>query len=267
MNDGFIRKTSNGVPYYVCTRLNDTGLAMCAFSTRIGGVSPKPYDTLNLGRIVGNERENVLRNREIFAQAIGLQSGFFRYAQQEHGDRIFVVSRMTDFPPEGAVFDGFITNLPDVPLMVFTADCLPVLLLDPVKRVVAAVHCGWRGTALDIAGKAVRLMVSDYGSHPADIIAAFGPCIMPCHFLTDGDVPVAMLGRYGKGIESLIQPKGEKFSVDLPGINVFALEREGLNRQNIHLSGLCSVCRNDEFYSHRLTGFERGVCAGIISLI
>jgi copper oxidase (laccase) domain-containing protein len=123
-----------------------------------------------------------------------------------------------------------------------------------------------RGTSLDIAGKAVRMMREVYGCNPADFIAVIGPSIMPCHFLTDNDVPDAMTARFGAGVSPYIEKKGEKWAVDLPGINSHALMREGVSENNITLSNLCSACNTDEFFSHRIMGFSRGVCAAVISL-
>lgn len=267
MEKGLIRKTNGEIPYYISKALEETGFVRHGFSTRRGGVSEGVFASMNLGRSVLAESQNIRENRKRFCGAIGVDERQLRFTKQAHGDRIFIVSDRDARMPAGETCDGFITALPGVPLMVFTADCVPVLLLDPVKMVVAAVHCGWRGTALDMAGKAVRLMKGEFGSLASDIIAAIGPSIMPCHFLTDNDVADAMYERFGNDAHTFIERKGEKWAVDLPGINGFALMREGVQEENITLSGLCTACDTDEFYSHRIMGFERGVCAGIISLV
>ena len=263
----FKANTHSGLLYYTSQLFTASSLVKHGFSTRIGGVSRGVSASLNLGLGGGDKPENIGINRSLFCDAVGVSDDNIRLARQEHGDAIFNVMSETDFVPVEEHRDGFITALPGVPLMIFAADCLPLLLLDPKERVIAAIHCGWRGTALDIAGKAVRMMRESYGCKAENILAAMGPCIMPCHFITHDDVPEAMIDRFGPDVRPFCKEiKKGRFGVDLPGINAFALEREGVRRENISFSSLCTSCNVDEFYSHRITGFKRGVGAGIIAL-
>ena len=137
-----------------------------------------------------------------------------------------------------------------------------MLLYDPVTGAVGAVHAGWRGTAKAIAAKAVEAMVRNYGSRPRDIRAAVGPNIAQCHFETDDDVPQAMLAAFGDQARDYIQRRGEKFHLDLKGLNALALRRAGV--EDITLGDECTYCQNGRFWSHRVTRGRRGSQGAVI---
>ena len=158
--------------------------------------------------------------------------------------------------------DALVTNTPGVALAAFTADCTPILLWDPVTGAVGAVHAGWRGTVADIAGNAVRAMAEHFGSRPEDIRAAIGPNIAQCCFETHADVPEAVRAVLGEAAEEFIVASGEKFRVDLKGVNAALLRRCGV--REIELSCDCTACRSDRFWSHRRVGNDRGSLAAII---
>ena len=147
-------------------------------------------------------------------------------------------------------------------LVVFTADCTPILLHDPVTGAVGAVHAGWRGTAQAIGAKAVKAMVEHFGCDPADIRAAIGPNIGRCHFETDADVPEAMLAAYGEEAARYIEKRGEKYFLDLKAINALALRRCGVT--HIDISDDCTMCSPDRFWSHRVTRGIRGSQGAVI---
>ncbi|MDD7487412.1 MAG: peptidoglycan editing factor PgeF, partial [Clostridiales bacterium] len=153
---------------------------------------------------------------------------------------------------------------PGVALVCFAADCTPVLLFDPVKNVAAAVHAGWRGTANGIVRKTVEKMAREFGSNPADIGAAIGPCISQCCFETDLDVPQAMLAAFGPEADAYIEKRGEKYFVDNKGLNRLWLTRMGVT--NIDVSQDCTMCQPERFWSHRVTKGYRGSQTGIIEL-
>ena len=151
-------------------------------------------------------------------------------------------------------------------MTVFSADCGTVLLYDPVHQAIGAVHAGWRGCAAGIVEKTVAAMGAAYGSRPAELLAALGPCIGPCCFETDGDVPEAMRAALGAIANAYITVKGPKFHVDLAGLNRQWLLRVGLLPERIEVSGICTACRPDLFWSHRKMGDQRGVQVAVISL-
>jgi YfiH family protein len=166
------------------------------------------------------------------------------------------------FAPELPECDALITNEPGIALTVFTADCTPILLHDPVTGAVGAVHAGWRGTAAAIAGKTVAAMEREYGCKPENIRAAIGPNIGPCCFQTDRDVPDAMVDAFGSGVEPFIRKDQNKYYVNLKAINELVLRRAGVG--HIDVSPHCTVCQCHRFWSHRVTGGLRGSQGAII---
>lgn len=235
------------------------------FTTRLGGVSPKPYDSLNLSMHRGDTEENVAENFRRLAENVGFDLQNLVLSHQTHSDMIRAVTAEDaqgldhhNYPE----CDGLITNTPGVALWVFTADCTPILLHDPVTGAVGAVHAGWRGTAARIAKKAVQAMTREFDCKPENIRAAIGPNIGPCCFQTDGDVPQAMLEAVGERAESHIRSQDGKYYVNLKAINRLILQDAGV--QNIAISQACTMCRPDLFWSHRRTGKERGSQGAVI---
>lgn len=238
------------------------------FSTRFGGVSRDALSALNLGMHRGDTPENVWENYRILGQTVGFVPEDTVFTRQVHGDRVERVGRAQRgrglrVPVEDGC-DGLITNEPGVALTVFSADCTPVLLYDPVRRAVGAVHAGWRGTALRIPARAVEAMTREFGTNPADVRAAIGPCISACCFETREDVPAAMRAAFGPAAEEFIRPAGEKYFVDLKGLNALALRQAGVTC--IDITAACTACQPQRFWSHRRVGDRRGSLAAIIAL-
>ena len=241
------------------------GVPHC-FTTRLGGVSTGYLESLNLGIHRGDDPANVLENYRILGAAVGFAPEQTVFTRQTHTDIVRAVDGnnrgeglFRDVEPE---CDALVTNTPGLALCAFTADCTPILLHDPVTGAVGAVHAGWRGTVAGIAAKTVEAMVREYGAKPGNIRAAIGPNIGGCCFETGTDVPDALGGILGREAEAFIRPKGEKYLVDLKGANRKILERAGVTR--IELSGSCTYCRPDRFWSHRRVGLDRGSLAAII---
>ena len=236
------------------------------FTTRFGGVSEGYLSSLNLGIHRGDKPENVVRNYEILGEALGFAVEDLVFTRQTHTNIVRAVDETNrgeglfrEVEPE---CDALVTATPGVVLAAFTADCTPILLHDPVTGAVGAVHAGWRGTVADIAGNAVREMATRYGSRPEDIRAAIGPNIGVCCFETHGDVPDAVRAVLGEEAESFIVPAGEKFRVDLKGVNAALLRRAGVRQ--IEVSRDCTACQPERFWSHRRVGNDRGSLAAII---
>ncbi len=236
-----------------------------AFTTRLGGVSRGFLGSMNLALHRGDASENVAKNYEILGQALGFDPKNLVFSHQVHGDTVRAVGPEDAMGPDHHRYpecDGLITNTPGVALAVFTADCTPVLLYDPVTGAVGAVHAGWRGTALGIAGKAVQAMCAHYGCVPENIRAAIGPNIGQCCFETDRDVADAMRKSYGPAAEPYLRPENEKFYVDLKGLNALCLSRAGV--ESVDISGDCIRCQPERYFSHRLQGARRGSQGAII---
>ena len=236
------------------------------FTTRLGGVSQGYLSSLNLGMHRGDSPENVAENYRRLAAAIGFSPEKLVLANQTHSDVVRVVTEddclgslsHRDYPE----CDGLVTNTPGIALMVFSADCTPILLHDPVTGAVGAVHAGWRGTASGIVKKAVAAMVSAFGCKPENISAAIGPNIGMCCFETDADVPEAMVSALGEDAKPFMIARGSKFHVDLKQMNALWLRRSGVT--NIEISTHCTACNPDLFWSHRVTKGERGSQGAVI---
>lgn len=240
------------------------------FSTRTGGVSPVPWDSLNLRTGCGDSLENLMENYRRFCAVIGTDAERTVLAKQVHETTVRSVTaadagkglwRERDYTA-----DALITREKGLPLAVFSADCGILLLYDPIHQAIGAVHAGWRGCAGGIVEKTVREMQRVCGASPADIRAAIGPCIGQCCFETDGDVPAAMRAALGADAAPYLAPRGAKWHVDLAGLNRQWLLRAGLTADHIDTCGLCTACRPDLFWSHRKMGEARGVQGAVIVL-
>ena len=262
---GFYVNQTGALEYLTADTLQ--GTAHC-FSTRYGGVSEGILASLNLGVHRGDQPENVLENYRILGEAVGFRPEDTVFTRQVHSDAIDRVGKEDCgrglLVPVDHPRDGLVTNEKNVVLTVFSADCTPVLLYDPVCGAIGAVHAGWRGTAADIAGKAVGKMCAEFGCKPENIRAAIGPCIGPCCFETDADVPDAMLAAYGEAANAAIRPVGQKYYVNLKGLNTIALRRAGVTQ--IDVAEACTACEPDRFWSHRRVGAQRGSLAAMIML-
>ncbi len=241
-----------------------------AFTTRLGGVSGGVYASLNLGYKEGDAEDSVRRNYTILGAALGFDPSCLVFSHQVHKDDVRAATaqdRRGPYDPIPYEADGLVTAETDLPLIIFTADCTPILLHDPVRGAVGAVHAGWRGTVKDIAGAAVRKMASEFGCRPADIRAAIGPCISSCCFETGDDVRAAVARVLGSEEASRYAvPRADKYMVDLKAINALLLDRAGIRRENIEVSPECTSCRSDKYWSHRVTKGRRGSQAAVILL-
>lgn len=238
------------------------------FSTRFGGVSEGDLSSLNLGTHRGDDPNNVIENYRILGEAVGFDPMNTVFTKQIHSD---IVERVGTSHRGRGLFreveegcDGLVTNEKDVVLTVFSADCTPILFFDPVAKAIGAAHAGWRGTAAGIAAKVVEKMSAEFGSDPKNIRAAIGPCISQCCFETHRDVPDAMIESLGEEAKAYILPKGEKYLVDLKGLNALWLHRVGV--EQIHIAKECTACEPDRFWTHRRVGNARGSLAAMITL-
>ncbi len=236
------------------------------FTSRRGGVSRGHLDSLNIGTSRGDDPGNVLENYRRLGNSLGFDIHNLVLSRQTHSDIVRPVTQKDEgaglFAPALPECDALVTCTPGIALVVFTADCTPILFWDSVTGAVGAAHAGWRGTASGIAARVVETMEREYGSRPENIRAAIGPNIAGCHFETDSDVPQAMISTLGPEAEEWITRKGEKYFLDLKAINRLVLERAGV--KDVELSDECTVCHSDRFWSHRVTGGQRGSQGAII---
>ena len=237
------------------------------FSTRAGGVSEGNYGSLNLGMNRGDEAARVIENWNRFLGSAGIDQRTFVCGQQVHGNKVHIADE-TDLRPaygkgEMNVCDGYVTNRPNVPLAIFTADCVPLLMEDERTGAVGAVHCGWRSTVADIEKNAVDAFVS-LGSKRADIHAAIGPAIDKCCFEVGPEVVEAVHDLIGECAASFYDKRGDKFMLDLRGVVRQRLIMLGVPKANIETVGECTMCHPRKYFSHRYSNGSRGSLACVI---
>jgi polyphenol oxidase len=227
-----------------------------AFCTRRGGASCDEYKSLNMSFSEGDEEFRVLNNWDKLAATFGIPLDNFLVLNQVHGDDIFVIK------PQGAYFssrdalnyDAIVTNRSNLAICIKTADCVPVFLVDPLQKVIAAVHAGWRGSALGISTKVVRLMQKQYCSQPVDILAAIGPSIGPCCY--EVDTATADLFRRQNNNRYFLQPgrNENNWFLDLAEANRRQLLDCNIPERNMESLKFCTKCNQDIFFSHRGSG-------------
>jgi hypothetical protein len=225
---------------------------------RQGGVSQPPFDTLNVGLTVGDQPAAVAENLKRVQQAVDAEETTLVWPSQVHGATVARVSAASPptTPPEA---DGLITDDPGVSLMMRFADCVPLLLYDPVHHALGMAHAGWRGTVADVAGETVRAMTAAYGTRPADLIAGIGPSISGARYEVGPEVFTAADDQFGPAIDdALLPPHGESTNphFDLWAANRIALQRAGV--RSVEVSGLCTYQNPADFFSYRRDGRRSG---------
>lgn len=265
-----IKQSIEGVPLRLSPQLAAAGIPH-GFTTRQGGVSEGIYSSLNLGANRGDDPAKVRENYRRVCAVLGVEREKLVFSSQVHQAEIRQVTGVDagkglDRPVDYDA-DGLITDEPGLTLVVFGADCLTILLCDPKEKVAAALHAGWRGTALGIAARGVETMIRDYGCREEDILAAIGPGISRCCFETGPEVPQAMEKALGKeALPYIIPVDTGKYKVDLKGLNTLWLKNSGVVATNIDISSECTLCAPETFWSHRYTKGQRGSQAALICL-
>ena len=239
------------------------------FSTRRGGVSPAPWDSLNLDGRRGDSLENVQQNFCLLCDALDMDVQRAVLSKQVHRDDVRLVTQADCGkglwrPQDYDSADALITNVAGLPLFVFSADCGVILLHDGVHHAIGAVHAGWRGTVLGIVKKTVEAMHDAFGSEPSDLRCAIGPSIGKCCFETDDDVPAALRAALGADAEAFMDWNGRKWHIDLKSVNRYWLQKAGVTQ--IDLCEHCTYCLPELYWSHRRTGLQRGEQAAVIAL-
>lgn len=247
------------VRYLECQALGEFGCITHAFCTRWGGTSEGRLANLNFGVHSGDREEHLMRNREILCSAFDVPEQNLVTINQVHGDRLLVVDKKSrDWQHGGTLeYDGIITSVREMPVGIKTADCVPVFLVDPTKRVVGAVHAGWKGTSLEIVAKAVGVFMKEFASTPADILAVIGPSIGPCCYEVD-DIVFRHFDEERRGsFFSRCEEEG-KWMLNLSAANRFQLLDIGVPPDNIFSADICTSCSTDIFFSHRMEHGDTG---------
>ncbi|HBG75069.1 MAG: hypothetical protein A2X25_04320 [Chloroflexi bacterium GWB2_49_20] len=232
--------------------------------TRLGGVSPKPWNYLNLGGTVGDDTKRVNRNRQLMFDSLKLDVQSLFDVWQVHGTSLVLVDEPRRLHEPIQKADIILTNQPSVTLMMRFADCTPILLHDPVQRVIGMVHAGWMGTVNGAAKIAIEAMVDRYGSKPEDIRAGIGPSIGPDHYEVGENVALEVLKTFGENSPVLKEQLNGKIYFDLWEGNRILLQKSGV--QNIEVAGLCTACKLEDWYSHRAEKGKTGRFGALITL-
>jgi YfiH family protein len=235
-----------------------------AVFTRRGGVSPEPWNSLNLGSTVGDDLDRVRENRmRAFAAADRDPASLFD-VWQVHGVDVAIaeVPHPPGSPHQQA--DIILTDKPGLTLLMRFADCVPILLHDPVRKAAGIAHAGWLGTVRGTARVAVEAMRSRYGSDPADILAAIGPSIGPDHYEVGTDVVIQVRQAFGQDASGLLASRDGHAYLDLWAANRLLLEQAGVRQ--VETSGLCTACALTDWYSHRLEKGRTGRFGAMIAL-
>lgn len=300
MEENYIRKKSardidhmtwhckRGVEWFSFPILDQFPFLVNGFSTRAGGVSSGSAGSMNLSlarEVAMNMhlseeqcRANFLENHRRLSEAIGYSHESLVFSNQTHTDNIRILQEIDrgngiTRPNEFNDVDGLMTDITGQALMTFYADCVPLLIVDPVHRAIACVHSGWRGTIKGIGSKAVRMMHEVYGSAPQDLAAAIGPSICMDCFEVSEDVAAAFTDRYDPSLHRILVRKGrrtesgeQKYHVDLQRACMENFLMAGMKEENISLPDLCTSCNVDYLFSHRASHGKRGNEGAVLML-
>lgn len=252
---------NNGLRFYQFESLS----VRHAVFTRHGGVSPEPWASLNLGGTVGDEIVRVRKNRFLSFEAMGCETdSIFDVWQVHSADAVCAdAPRKMDEPYQKA--DIILTDKPEVTLFMRFADCVPILVHDPKRKVIGISHAGWLGTVRDVAGATVNAMRERYGSDPSDVIACIGPSIGPDHYEVGKDVIEQVRQTFGDDAGLVLPLHGERTHFDLWKANQHLLKRAGVRQ--VELAGICTACHTEDWYSHRAEKGKTGRFGALISLL
>lgn len=240
----------------------------CAFSTRVGGVSPPPYDTLNFSRKREQNEMNFIENMRRFSAAAGFNYQSAVSIHYAHSADVYRAERKDagcgivrgNIP---AICDGLFTDTIGLPIISFHADCVPLFFYDPVRRAAAVCHAGWKGAAQHIAGNAANALKA-LGCAAGDIIAAVGPCIGVGNYEVGQEVAVVFLKEFG---EPSVRNQQGRYYIDLAAACAADMMRNGIEPPHITICGLCTYAQKDLFFSHRRDKGHTGAMAAVMELI
>lgn len=262
--------TSDGVAIVRADNLSCIDGLEHGFSTRIGGISSAPFDSLNLGLSRNEPRENILRNFRILSDSFSIDYNTFAVVNHEHGSNVLRLDKNDGgrgLCREPLPFsDGLITNDPGVTLVTAHADCSAVFLYDKVTQSIGLAHAGWKGTFKRVGQRLCERMVSEFGCDPSNIIAAIGPCICFDCFEVDAQLGEDFKNEFG--YDGIVKPgrKGKSY-VDIEAALAIQLLEAGVVSDHLSIMHLCTYERKDLFYSYRRDGADTGSMASFMRLV
>ena len=261
---GFYWRELGGVKALICKPLEDAGFVN-AFSTRGGGVSPFPENSLNLAGFDEDTVANIEENRRRF---LAVLNGEYKLmtAWQIHSDRVKLVER-SDESTGSEKFDALVSGLAETVVGVKTADCVPILIGDPGSGTYAAIHAGWRGTALSIVSKAIGVMRDSLGAAPERMVAAIGPAAGRNNYEIGPEVIEAFETEFADVAKYFKATRPGHALIDLHQANADQLTEAGVRPANIYTAPLCTMERTDLFFSYRAEKTKFGMVGRLLSII
>lgn len=262
------------VPFLIYPALEQTKIVRHGFSTRLGGVSTEHLESMNLSFSRGDKEENVKENFRRITDSLEIPIEDLVFSAQTHTTNVVRVTSEDRgrgiLRPVGYMdVDGLITNESSVCLTTFYADCVPLYLVDPVRKAIGLSHSGWRGTVGRMGKVTAEAMEKEYGTNPADLIAAIGPSICADCYEVSEDVAEQFLTEFGPGaVDRIVYSKGNgKYRLDLWEANRQVFADAGVKEENILMPGLCTCCNPQVLYSHRASHGMRGNLAAFLELV
>ncbi len=264
---GYTICENKGVKFLQFDHIKKAGFTAHGFSTRIGGVSSPPFDTMNLEFTNRDKTESIKENRRRFTDALGLGGIELPHLiRLLHGNKV-ITDKELSYDGNAVEADGIITQKKMFPVATTFADCVPIILSDPVTTTVGVVHAGWRGTLASIASKAVDTMVNAYEVNPADILVGIGPGIGLENFIVGSDVISQFLQKYNSWKDLTVRISNhDKWKLDILELNRRILLDRGVSGHNIVLANICTYKREDLFFSYRRDGLRTGRMAAVIAI-
>ncbi len=257
-------QSAGALRYFTFNTLSNLPVTHAVF-TRHGGASEGPYAELNIGATVGDEQERVSENLERAFAAVSRPRASMFDSWLAHGTYALIAKAPR--PPEWArppKADIILTNKPEVTLFMRYADCVPILLFDPVKKAIGLAHAGWRGTVRKVVAKAIEAIQSEYGSNPVDLVVCIGPTICTEHYEVGGEVVEQVRAAFGEKAESLLQRHNGSTHFDLVGANRLTLQETGVRQ--IENADLCTASNTEDWFSHRASGGRTGRFGVLLAL-
>ena len=251
------------VRYYTFECLSELGVTHAVF-TRQGGISPAPWDSLNVGGTVGDDPTRVAENRRRTFEAVGRSPDTMFDVWQVHSVDVVCTDVPRPAVVQHAKADAMLTSNPGVTLYMRFADCVPIFLYDPERKVVGLVHAGWQGTVCKIAAAAVAAMQAAYQSQPEDVIAAIGPSIGAHHYQVGMEVVQQVHNTFGDAAIGLLPRENGAVKFDLWQANRLILEDAGV--RFVESAEICTACHPDDWYSHRGDNGKTGRFGALIAL-
>ena len=263
-----------GVPYLSFKALEDTGMVINGFSTRLGGASKGRFATMNFSYSRKDDPADVLENFTRMADALGVERDRMVVSYQTHTTNVRRVTREDE--GKGVIrerdyrnVDGLITDVPGITLVTFYADCVPLYLVDPVHHAIGLSHSGWRGTVRRMSQVTMDAMKEAFGTRPEDVTACIGPSICRDCFEVGEEVAEAFADAFDPKYRDALyraNAKPGKYQLDLWKANEIIFQEAGVPKEQIHTTNICTMCNSDYLFSHRRVGEERGNLAAFLSI-